>query len=189
VDPFHCVSLVVLIDISQCHNMPQNSGIIYPKTTTPETTKHIQQVIKVTVMPSWINSVPANYGENSAGSIKANEWHILSMIYIPIALVTLWGEKDGTPIPEGSHFLNILDHSMALFQAVIVVCQYRNLIKQWVDGLYKHHPHMINHPRRLNVHASFHLYDFLLLFGPVISWWCFPFERLIGMLQKININD
>ncbi|KAE9382827.1 hypothetical protein BT96DRAFT_845020 [Gymnopus androsaceus JB14] len=34
-----------------------------------------------------------------------------------------------------------------------------------------------------------HIYDFLLLFGPVISWWCFPFERLIGALQKINTND
>ncbi|KAE9391973.1 hypothetical protein BT96DRAFT_831255 [Gymnopus androsaceus JB14] len=34
-----------------------------------------------------------------------------------------------------------------------------------------------------------HIYDFLKLFGPVISWWCFPFERLIGALQKVNTND
>ncbi|KAJ7193740.1 hypothetical protein GGX14DRAFT_378717 [Mycena pura] len=42
---------------------------------------------------------------------------------------------------------------------------------------------------RPNVHIAFHIYDFLVLFGPVISWWCFPFERVIGFLQKINTND
>ncbi|KAJ6484909.1 hypothetical protein C8R45DRAFT_829718 [Mycena sanguinolenta] len=39
------------------------------------------------------------------------------------------------------------------------------------------------------MHAAFHIYDFILLFGPVVDWWCFPFERLIGTLQKINTND
>ncbi|KAJ7099239.1 hypothetical protein B0H15DRAFT_771406 [Mycena belliarum] len=34
-----------------------------------------------------------------------------------------------------------------------------------------------------------HLYDFLLLFGPALSWWAFPIERLIGLLGKINSND
>ncbi|KIK52019.1 hypothetical protein GYMLUDRAFT_180723 [Collybiopsis luxurians FD-317 M1] len=42
---------------------------------------------------------------------------------------------------------------------------------------------------RPNIHAAGHVYDFLLLFGPVISWWCFPFEQLIRALQKINTND
>jgi hypothetical protein len=36
-----------------------------------------------------INSVPAHHGENSAGTIKADEWYILSMVYLPIALVNL----------------------------------------------------------------------------------------------------
>jgi hypothetical protein len=22
-----------------------------------------------------------------------------------------------------------------------------------------------------------------------MSWWCFPFERLIGVLQKVKTND
>jgi hypothetical protein len=35
---------------------------------------------------------------------------------------------------------------------------------------------------------AFHLYDFLLLFGAVRSWWMFPFERLIGHLQRIPKN-
>lgn len=192
------VSSVMLTSFSQRRNMPLTSSTSFPKTTTAGTLKHVQKVIKETVTPSWINSVPANYGEHSAGSIKADEWRILSTVYLPIALVTLWGEQNGSPPEEGSHFLNILDHTMALFQAVTIVCRYtmnaeratkyRNFIKQWVDGLYTYHPHTMKHRRRPNVHASFHIYDFLLLFGPVISWWCFPFERLIGTLQKINTN-
>jgi hypothetical protein len=143
--------------------------------------------------------VPSNYGNKAAGTIKADEWRILSTVYLPIALVTLWGDENGSPPRKDSFYLGILDHTMALFQAVTLACRhtmnihrttmYRNFIKQWVGDLYKHHPHTMSHTRRPNVHASFHLYDFILLFGPVSSWWCFPFERLIGALQKINTND
>jgi hypothetical protein len=169
-----------------------------PKIVDPETIKYIQRVIKETVTPSWINSVPSNYGQNSAGTIKANEWRILSTIYLPIALVTLWGDNRHAD-EKASYMRRALDHTMALFQAVIVVCRYtmtphrartyRNLMKQWVDDLYEVHPHVTKHQRRPNLHASLHLYDFLLSFGPVIHWWCFPFERLIGTLQKINTNE
>jgi hypothetical protein len=76
--------------------------------------QHIQHVIKTTTRPPWIHSVPSKYGESSAGTIKANEWHILSTIYLPIVLVTLWGDKDRLPPLEGSHFLMLLDHTMAL---------------------------------------------------------------------------
>jgi len=88
--------------------------------------RHIQRVIKETVTPSWINSVPANYGENAAGTIKADEWRTLSTVYIPIALVTWWGEEDDLPpkTPSGLHALSILDHAMALFQAVTIACRY-----------------------------------------------------------------
>ncbi len=161
--------------------------------------RYIQTVIKETTTPSWISSVPANYGEASAGSIKADEWRILSTVYLPIALVTLWGDDNGQDPGENSRSLQVLDHTMALFQAVHVVCRYsmnlqraeiyRQLMKDWVDGLSVVHPHTRLHHTRPNIHVSFHIYDFLLLFGPVISWWCFPFERLIGALQKINTSS
>ena len=38
-------------------------------------------------------------------------------------------------------------------------------------------------------HNALHLSKFLLRFGPVHGWWMFPFERLIGILQKINTNS
>lgn len=159
--------------------------------------KFIQRVIADTVTPSWLNSVPHNYGESNAGSIKADEWRTIGTVYLAIALVLLWSDR---PVDEHSpRLLGMLDHSMALIQAAIVVCRYtmtaqraaayRRFLKVWVEGLTVHHPHTVHHAKKPNIHVAFHLYDFLLLFGPIISWWAFPFERAIGYLQKIHTTN
>ncbi|THU77172.1 hypothetical protein K435DRAFT_693539 [Dendrothele bispora CBS 962.96] len=172
------------------------------RTGTPETLAHIQHVIRETTTPSWLNSVPKNYGEAKAGSIKADEWRTLSTVYLPIALITLWGDNDGFAPPEDNsepgYLLKALDHTMALFQATVITCRYtmttsrviavRDYLESWVKDLRTLFPHSRG-VWRPNIHAAGHIYDFLLLYGPVISWWCFPFERLIGALQKINTND
>lgn len=166
-----------------------------PKTITMSDLRFIQQVIADTDRPAWVHHVPKNYGEPGAGSIKADQMRLLMTIYLPIALVILWAEKTG---PDAAHFRTLLEHAMALFQAVTIVCRYattperatayRNYLTQWVDGLYTCHPHTKFHEKRTNVHIAFHIYDFLKLWGPVISWWAFPVERLIGLLQKIQSN-
>lgn len=154
---------------------------------------HIQAVIQDCAVPTWINTVPKRFGEAVEGTIKADEWRTLSTIYLPIALVTFFGSQNSSTRER-----EVLSHTMALFQAVNILCRYsmnvermeayRTLLKTWVDDLYKVHPHTQTQKRRPNVHAAFHIYDFLKLFGPVTSWWTFPFERLIGTVQKINTN-
>ncbi|KAJ7050117.1 hypothetical protein C8F01DRAFT_1348131 [Mycena amicta] len=155
----------------------------------------VQTVIAETSTPSWVNHVPKNYGEAGAGSMKADEWCLLGTIFMPIALVILWGEQTGA---HKAHFSKLLVHSMHLFQATTIVCRYatsekratayREHIRQWLSGLYDCHPHTQGDKKRQNPHAAFHVYDFLLAFGPALNWWCFPTERIIGKLQKINTN-
>jgi hypothetical protein len=179
--------------------MPLSSGISQPKPCTIETIQYIQIVIQTTTTPSWVNSVPHNYGHASAGSIKADEWRTLATVYLPIALVTLWGYDNGSWPATDSCLLPILDHTMALFQAVTVVCRdtmnservlkYLGFMKTWVGSLREIHPHTERHAARPNIHAALHVQDFVLLHGPVMSWWCFPFERLVGVLQKVKTND
>lgn len=41
---------------------------------------------------------------------------------------------------------------------------------------------------RPNHHAALHIGFFLREFGPMRGWWMFPFERIIGILQKTNTN-
>jgi hypothetical protein len=61
--------------------------------------------------------------------------------------------------------------------------------------------HMLNYVRDLKAvfpnsytyrtchHMAIHVYDFLKLFGPPHSWWCFPFERCIGKIQHMLTNS
>ncbi|KAJ7493938.1 hypothetical protein FB451DRAFT_1388071 [Mycena latifolia] len=140
-----------------------------PKTISTADLRFIQEVITKTTTPAWVHHVPKNFGEKGAGSIKADEWRLLATIYLPIALVVLWAEQ-------------LLQHNMALFQATTIISRYtassarstayREFIKT-----------------RTNPHVALHLYDFLGLFGPVLSWWAFPIEHLIGILGKINSNN
>lgn len=60
----------------------------------------IQRVIRDTIKPAWVDSVPKDFGEKSAGSVKAGEWRTLSSIHLPIALITRWGDAYGCAPPE-----------------------------------------------------------------------------------------
>ncbi|KAJ7119410.1 hypothetical protein C8R44DRAFT_538521, partial [Mycena epipterygia] len=158
--------------------------------------------ITQTVTPTWINTVPHNYGESNAGTIKADEWRTVSTLYLPLALVLMW--LDGAPEDddeEAARQLRMLDHSMSLFQAVILSSPSSSLpsrLRSYVKppGVYFYTSSSLRSLRfpsgsvyNTNIHVAFHIYNFLRLFGPVISWWCFPFERVIGYLQKIHTTN
>jgi hypothetical protein len=158
--------------------------------------KKIRQVIAEMDTPSWLSSVPHNFGDPAAGSLKADEWRTMATVYLPVALISLWGDNANSGLPSsGSQFRDVLDHTMNLVSAISLACMrtmttsrmkaYKSCITAWVKDLRKLHP-SINH--RVNGHMAIHIYDFLCLFGPVRSWWCFPFERLIGQLQRLPHN-
>ncbi|KAG1802900.1 uncharacterized protein HD556DRAFT_1227597 [Suillus plorans] len=163
---------------------------------TREVMQCIADVIKTTDTPSFLRSVPYNFGETKAGTVKADEWRTLTTVYLPIALVSLWG--------EGSAHRNsdiavsrraILDHTMDLVSAIHIVClrsmtqdhadAYRTYMINWIRDLQVILPHARH---RTNGHMALHVWDYLQLFGPVWSWWCFPYERLIGQLQRLPSN-
>lgn len=155
----------------------------------------IQDVIADTETPSWLESVPYKFGESSAGTLKADEWRTLSTVYLPISLTVLWGEGSKHKSPSRAAYARrVLDHTMSLVQAITLACSrsttsdrisaYRDYVLSWVSKLQDIHPRT----HRPNNHMAIHIYDFMLLFGPVRSWWCFPFERLIGQLQRLPTN-
>ncbi|KAG2139212.1 uncharacterized protein EDB93DRAFT_1253139 [Suillus bovinus] len=80
-------------------------------------------LIQEMTVPTWFGSVPSNFGSASARTIKADKWHSLITVYIPIALVSLWGAGTSHPSDEvGTLLRAILDHTMELVCAVYVVC-------------------------------------------------------------------
>ena len=167
--------------------------------TPPSVMLRVKDVIKNAVVPAWLknNSVPAIFGEASAGSIKAYEWCLLASLYLPITLISLWGLNTNHPSEELAHCnLKILAHTMHLVAAVRVAlkphtnkdCAKRYLehITTYVQDLRELHPDTTYVP---NHHMAFHIYDFIRLFGPTYSWWTYPYERLIGQLQNTNTNS
>ena len=166
------------------------------KIATPELMARIKQVIAETEVPSWLNSVPHNFGDAGAGMVKADEWHNLSTIFLPIALISMWGEGTQHPLPEiATQFRHILDHTMLLVSAVSLACMrtmtahrsnaYLEYMSQYIQDFLVIHT---DFNPCLNMHMAMHIPHFLHLFGPVRSWWCFPFERLIGQIQRLLSN-
>ena len=159
----------------------------------------IRNVIQTAVVPSWLkkSSIPGNFGEAAAGTLKANEWRILATLYIPIALISIWGLDTEHPSPSiADRQLKVLSHTMSLVSAVRLVFQtstdkeraerYLENITTYVGDLKIVHPDTLFVP---NHHMAFHIYDCLHLFGPAYLWWTFPFERMIGQLQCVKTKN
>ena len=165
------------------------------KIATAEVMQCIKMVIKETTVASWINSVPHNYSDSAAGVLKADEWWNLATIYFPIALISLWGEGVSGPIKNAVQFHRILNHTMLAVSVISLACMhtmtkarsdaYLSCLTQYLQDLPVIHPHANFVPY---YHMAFHLPHFFHLFGPVCSWWCFPFEHLIGQIQRILSN-
>jgi len=145
---------------------------------TAEVLERICNVIRKMTTPTWLGSVPKNFGEASAGMIKADEWQSLITIYLPIALMSLWGASTSHSSDKLAVCLRImLDHTMELVCAVYLACAqtmlarraqaYHSHIAAYVRKLQEIHPTFSLRP---NHHASFHIYDYLLLFRPAHSW-------------------
>ena len=147
--------------------------------------------------PSWVRSVPADFGTSSAGKIKADEWRTLSTIQLPLALVChlLWSEESSDQ-QYRKRFDDVIDHTMDLVQAVSVLFRtstsveeskkYKYYIENYIRRLREVHPSARLLP---NMHMATHITEFLPLFGSIYSWWTFPFERMIGVLQDLPSNN
>lgn len=84
----------------QCRSKPLSVNTSEKKIVTLEVIDHICDVICHCDKPSWLSSVPQNFGDASAGTLKADEWKIMCTVYLLIALVTLWGAGSSHATPE-----------------------------------------------------------------------------------------
>lgn len=190
------VGHILMLSYQRFDTKALRSKVVQIRLATPQLINYIRNVILHTVKPTWINPVPYNFGDASAGSIKADEWRTLSTIYLPIALVTFW-EYVSKPKDDADRqrLQKVLDNTMELVQAVTVLfkrstteanaAMYNFHIKKYVHDLVEVHPQVDYVP---NMHMAKHLSDNLRQFGSVYSWWTFPFERLIGLLQDLPRN-
>lgn len=161
--------------------------------SSPRVLARLRQVIQGTILPTWATSPRPKFGSADAGTPKADDWRSIISIHLPITLISLYGL--GSSLKDDPAFHEILDHTMQLVCAVLVACKrittprriskYRSYMQSYISRLTTIYPGLEYQSIH---HLAFHIYDSLKLFGPVHSWWCFPFERLIGLLQRLPQN-
>lgn len=153
----------------------------------------IWEDLEETIKPSWITSVPATLS-SSGPKLKSDQWRAVGSLYLPITLIRLWSNvdpNDRRSVRRGE----LLHLTMLLFSAIAVatsritspdnVAEYTKLMLAYRRELTRLFPTYKEHSIH---HMALHIGDFLLMYGPVHSWWAFPYERVIGMLQRISTN-
>lgn len=147
------------------------------------------------ITPSWLTPISKNLGDPAHGKLKADQWRVLGATYLPASLVRMWstpGQGNGTSLKRRREVLHV---TMLLLSAVNIASsrvssemnadRYLSLIISYIEGVRGLFP---EYEFRPNQHMAIHLHEYLRSFGPVHSWWTFPFERMIGMLQRIPTN-
>ncbi|KIJ48287.1 hypothetical protein M422DRAFT_248093 [Sphaerobolus stellatus SS14] len=157
---------------------------------TVHTLLEIRKDIARTVIPTWMNSVPQNFGSKRHGKLKADEWRTMITVYLPITLGRLWGSK-GTY----EQFKPYYNNTMMMVCAVVLatskeishehVKRVLHYLQEYLTGLKELFTDL---DFRDNHHVVLHIPEILISLGPMHSWWMFPFVRLIGRLQRISTN-
>ena len=162
-----------------------------------EETEHLRSDISNMITPSWLTSIPTNLGEANHGKLKADQWRTLGTVYLPVSLVRLWDPDSLKALDDhrSQQCAKLLSVTLSLISAIIIASSrttsrekanlYFYHMTNYVKGLRELFP---RYKLRPNHHMALHLGEYLHFYGPIYSWWAFPFERLIGMLQRIPNN-
>ncbi|KZT31521.1 hypothetical protein SISSUDRAFT_995015, partial [Sistotremastrum suecicum HHB10207 ss-3] len=139
--------------------------------------------------PTWLGRMPRFAGSTQHGKLKADEWRSFCTITLVYSLIKQWHDKD-------TRFQQMLANFMALISLVNIahrrtldhkaIADYRRATLDYLRGvktLFLEQQLLPNH------HAALHLSSMMQMFGPVISWRTFAFERYNGMIQAINHNS
>ncbi|KAF8588214.1 hypothetical protein K439DRAFT_1336009, partial [Ramaria rubella] len=151
------------------------------------------------VAPSWITPPPSDFGSPSQGKLKADAWCTLCTICLPITLIRLWGcqDRQSQESLDTDRKFASMTNFMDLVQAILLATS-RTLSQERIDSclLFMKHYQVVlkdlypkEHRDKPNLHALLHLPNLLTKFSPVHAWWTFPFERLIGCLQRVKTNQ
>lgn len=157
----------------------------------------IQAHLRAIKRPTWNRGPPTNLGEAEHGKLKAEQWRSAIEFDLPVILHKMWGPRNSpAEVSETSLRREKLAHSTMLLAIAIRwgtsyvtseyhARQYKEYMRAYQTCLKTIFPEMEWRP---NHHASLHLDDFIRRYGPMHGWWMFPFERVIGCLQKTNTN-
>ncbi|KAI0340552.1 hypothetical protein BDW22DRAFT_1448365 [Trametopsis cervina] len=150
----------------------------------------IREDIQKTVLPSWMAHPPRNFGSPSHGKLKADQWRTVTTISMVITLVRIWGSSTASGRER-----DLLENFLHL--VVAVEASTSKIMSKERAEFFDHHMYaylvslreLFDHDLVPNHHLALHLRECMEMFGPVHSWWAFPFERYNGVIAKLNTNN
>ena len=156
-----------------------------------EVLRSIWKVTERMSLPSWIGRPPAMLGSSQHGKLSADQWRTTCTTTLVSSLGRLWGSSDATDRQRQmlSNYFNLVSAiKLAHLRTLnpFIIHNYHHLMKRYLTELQVLYPEV---GLTISQHLSLHVTALLKDWGPVHSWRCFPFERYIGMLQKIKTND
>lgn len=164
---------------------------------TAEEVEQQRASIKSTTRPTSQRGPPTNFGSAAHGKLKADQWRTVIEWDVPVFLAQAWSFSDTEVLlDERKRRRQLLLASTMLLATAIrwgtsdVTSQthaenYTQYMMAYLEILLHLYPAFKLRP---NHHAALHIGFFLPEFGPMRGWWMYPFERVIGILQKTNTN-
>lgn len=158
--------------------------------------RQLRKDIAKTFRPTWQQPPPPNIGSKTHGKLKADQWRTCIEFDLPVSLVRLWSAHATDPAAiVTDRRMKVVESTMLLATAIRWatshrtsqhhVDEYMRNMRAYLASLRELFPEVNLRP---NHHNALYLGEMLLRMGPVRGWWMFPFERVIGLLQKINTN-
>lgn len=158
--------------------------------------KAIREGIAATVRPGWHAAPPTNLGQVSHGKLKADEWRSCFEFDIPVSLLRIETQRVESG-RQADEYREKLVHSTFLLATAIRwatshrtstmhVEKYTETMRNYLKALKDLQPSRRFRPNHLN---ALLIGNYLRLYGPVRGWWMFPFERVIGNLQRSSTNN
>ncbi|KAL1657951.1 hypothetical protein GGF50DRAFT_92940 [Schizophyllum commune] len=159
-----------------------------------ETLTMLHRCLREVVRPTWMARPKHDVGLPSGGKVKAADYKVLYELFVPLCVLALWRHGSPLAVDDTDAMAGPLETSMLLTCAVRAMVsntpseeqrrKFLALYSRHLDALERDCPGIATP----NHHLAFHIYDFMRLHGHVRNWWCFPFERLLGRMQRMGIN-
>ncbi|KAI0280568.1 hypothetical protein BC826DRAFT_924322 [Russula brevipes] len=163
---------------------------------TQDDLKAIWDDIASTVRPRWHAAPPANLGQVFHGKLKADEWRSCFEFDIPVSLLRIETRRGASGTQTDEYRAKLVHSTFLLATAIrwatsyrtsaMHIKKYKSAMKDYLKILRELRPTQRFRPNHLN---ALLVADYLRLYGPVRGWWMFPFERVIGDLQRTNTNS
>jgi Transposase family tnp2/Domain of unknown function (DUF4218) len=173
VDPMHCLFLGVAKWIIR-------SIFVDQKKLTKEQLRVAQNRMEHIELPTDIGRIPPKIAiGNGFSNLTADQWKTFIMIY---STSILWDMLDDNDRKILGHFVRACNILVARFITEDDLKEAQERLQDMAYLIeYVYGPEFMTS----NIHLALHIPDCCRDYGPVYSFWLFPFERLNGYIGKI----